>query len=176
MLEHRRDRNGAFRLGLVTLTLLSLVALVLAGPATPASAHSKGKRGHHYKPPTHTPPPPAHTPPPPAPTPPPPPNTPPPVACNNSSNSGGQGVTTTVHELGQASGTFSFTYQAFSVPDRFDVIYEGAVIYTTGQPVSGGATVPITYSGASTQVTVVVTGPSGTAWNYLVACPGTSAA
>ncbi len=93
------------------------------------------------------------------------------VPCNTATNSGGEGVTTTVHQLGQSSGTFAFTYQAYTVPDQFDVIYQGQVIYSTNQPVSGGATVPITYSGTSTEVTVVVTGPVGTAWDYVVNCP-----
>ena len=96
---------------------------------------------------------------------------PPPQQCNASTQSGGEGVTRTVHELGQPSGTFNFTYEAFSVPDQFDVYYEGQLIFTTGGPVSGGDTVPITYSGTATTVEVVVTGPPGTLWNYVVACP-----
>jgi len=81
-------------------------------------------------------------------------------------------VTTTTHQLGATSGTFNFTYQAYSVPDRFDIYYQGTLIYTTGGPVSGGATVPVTFGpGTETFVTVVVTGPSGTAWDYVVNCP-----
>ena len=77
-----------------------------------------------------------------------------------------------MHELGATSGTFSFQYEAYSIPDQFDVYYEGNLIYTTGGPVSGGATVPVTFGpGTSTTVTVVVTGPVGTAWDYVVNCP-----
>ena len=91
--------------------------------------------------------------------------------CDEATQSGGEGVTRTVHELGQSSGTFNFTYEAYGVPDQFDVYYQGQLIFTTGGPVSGGGTVPITYSGTATTVEVVVTGPSGTLWDYTVSCP-----
>ena len=96
--------------------------------------------------------------------------------CNAATQSGGDGVTNTIHELGQTSGTFDFTYQAYTVEDQFEVFYEGVVVYTTGGPVSGGATVPVTYGpGSSTQVTVRVTGGSGTVWDYTVNCPSAPA-
>lgn len=92
--------------------------------------------------------------------------------CSVGTNSGGAGVTTTVHELGRTSGTFLFTYDALTIPDRFDVQYQGATLYTTGGFVSGTGSKSITYSGTSTKVTVVVTGSTqGTAWNYVVNCP-----
>jgi hypothetical protein len=92
--------------------------------------------------------------------------------CNQASNSGGAGVTTTVHQLGRASGTFTFRYDAFGVPDRFDISYEGRQIFSTGSFVSGSASVNIPYSGSSTVITVVVTGSSpGTLWTYTVGCP-----
>jgi len=93
------------------------------------------------------------------------------VPCNNATNSGGEGVTTTVHALGQTSGTFKFIRDAFGIPDRFEVIYEGHVLLDTGD-VSGAATHSITYGpGTSTNITVRVTGPTGTAWTYTVSCP-----
>src|SRR4051812_12180491 len=91
--------------------------------------------------------------------------------CNSLTTAGGTGVTETVHQLGVSSGTFDFSYDAFSIPDQFEVIYEGNTLLDTGS-VSGAATVPITYSGTSTEVTVRVTGPDpSTAWEYTVACP-----
>ena len=90
--------------------------------------------------------------------------------CDTATNSGGVGVTRTVHSLGRTSGTFPFSYQAFSIPDRFEVIYEGRTLLDTGS-VSGGATQNLTYTGSATVITVVVTGPSGTLWNYTVGCP-----
>lgn len=112
-------------------------------------------------------------PPPTSPSPPPPPGSQP---CNLATTSGGAGVTTTLHDLGRTSGTFAFSYQAFSVPDRFEVIYEGNRLLDTGlvpRPGSpGAATVNLTYRGASTTVTVIVTGSQpGTSWNYTVSCP-----
>lgn len=94
------------------------------------------------------------------------------AGCNQATNSGGAGVTTTVHDLGRGSGTFHFTYDAFSIPDRFDILYDGRTIYTTGGFVSGSNAVDIQYGGAATTVTVVVTGSAaGTAWTYQVGCP-----
>jgi hypothetical protein len=95
--------------------------------------------------------------------------------CNSSTNSGGEGVTSTVHQLGRSSGTFIFQYDAFSIPDQFDILYEGRTIFTTGSAVSGsnGTGTAVSYSGSSTQVTVRVTGVvgSGTSWTYTVFCP-----
>jgi hypothetical protein len=96
---------------------------------------------------------------------------PPTLPCNASNTSGGAGVTTTVHQLGRTSGNFVLSWDAFSIPDKFDVFYQGALLYSTGF-VSFTGTHTITYSGTSTQVTVVVTGSApGTAWTYMVACP-----
>ncbi|MGY2082601.1 hypothetical protein [Blastococcus sp. SYSU DS0539] len=111
--------------------------------------------------------------------------------CDAETISGGQGVTTTGHELGTSGPTsFLFQFDAISVPDRFQVFYEGALIYDsgfrgdtgytdpgTGHPITvsgpgaGSATVVVP-AGTATSVTVVVTGPiPGTAWTYTVNCP-----
>ena len=95
----------------------------------------------------------------------------PPTPCNTATNSGGEGVTRTVHQLGRSSGTFTFSYEAYSIPDQFEIYYDGLRIYTTPGPVSGNGTRVITYSGTAREITVVVTGPSGTAWDYIVNCP-----
>lgn len=97
------------------------------------------------------------------------------TACNTQT-SGGAGVTTTVFDLVRTSGTFSFQYEAFAEPDRFQVTYEGRTLLDTGVvPRPGapsGGTVSLTYAGASRAVTVVVTGSTeGTAWQYTVGCP-----
>ena len=41
---------------------------------------------------------------------------------------------------GQTSGTFRLTWDTQSVPDRIDVRYQGAVIFTTGGPSRAWAT------------------------------------
>ncbi|KRE36170.1 hypothetical protein ASG73_13950 [Janibacter sp. Soil728] len=62
------------------------------------------------------------------------------------------------------------------MPDQFQVFYEGVLLHDTGvvgdaiNEGTGSATVTVP-AGTSTQVTVVVTGPSGTAWDYVVNCP-----
>jgi hypothetical protein len=91
--------------------------------------------------------------------------------CNTSTTSGGAGVTTTVHDLGRANGTFNFSFDAFNIPDRFEVIYQGHTLLDTGN-VSQTGSHNLTYSGTATLVTVIVTGSApGTAWNYTVGCP-----
>jgi len=102
---------------------------------------------------------------------PPPTPTPPSLGCSTVTTSGGAGVTTNVHELGRTSGTFVFSWDAFSIPDKFDVSYQGTLLFSTGF-VSFTGSKSITYSGTSTKVTVVVTGSAaGTAWTYMVNCP-----
>ena len=94
----------------------------------------------------------------------------PPTLCNTGPTFGGLGTITRVHQLGRSSGTFTFSYESYLIPNQFDVIYQGAVIYSEGALVSGAISVPLTYSGTATEITVVVTGPAGTAWNYYVGC------
>jgi hypothetical protein len=97
--------------------------------------------------------------------------TPPPLGCSATTTSGGAGVTTNVHELGRTSGHFVFDWDALAIPDKFDIFYQGALVFSTGF-VSFTGTHSITYSGSWTRVTVVVTGSApGTAWNYIVNCP-----
>ena len=95
-----------------------------------------------------------------------------PYPCGGLSESGGAGVTSRVTEMGRTSGTFVLDYDTYVVPDRIDVIYQGAVIWTTGGPVAANTSVAIPYSGTSTRVTVRVTGETqGTVWRYRVHCP-----
>ena len=105
------------------------------------------------------------------------PPAPQPQPCNAATQSGGAGVTTTVHELGVSGPTsFLFQWEAYGIPDQFQVYYEGNLIYDTGvvgddiNEGTGSATVTVP-AGTSSTVTVVVTGPSGTAWQYTVNCP-----
>lgn len=96
------------------------------------------------------------------------------VACNNSTTNGGNTPDTQSYNLGQNSGTFDFTYEAYGVKDRFIVTYEGGTLFDSGC-ISNGTTRPLSYSGGSRTVTVEVVpncdGDTGTAWNYTVACP-----
>lgn len=95
--------------------------------------------------------------------------------CQTQQNSGGQGTFTNTYDL-QRCGTFSFSYQAYSIPDHIRVLNGDQTIFDTGGPVSGGTTVSLHASAASTLITVIVIASlDGTAWDYTVGCP-TSAA
>ncbi len=96
------------------------------------------------------------------------------LGCGSLTTAGGPGVTTTVHGLGRTGGLVSIAYEMYTVPDRLDCYYDGTLVATTGGPVSGSATLTWTYApapGRPTHCTVVVTGPNGTAWQYLLGCP-----
>ncbi|MFC6013926.1 hypothetical protein [Nocardia lasii] len=97
--------------------------------------------------------------------------------CNNSTQSGGAGVTNTNHVLGVSGPTsFVLVYETFDIPDRIQVFYQGAQIHDTGyvgddtNQGTGSARVSVP-AGSATSVTVRVTGPNSTAWEYTVRCP-----
>lgn len=99
---------------------------------------------------------------------------PPPQPCNAATQSGGEGTTVTLHELGRPGPlSFEFEYETFSVPDEIIIRYEGNEVFHVG-PVGTNGTVSTVVNlpaGTSTQVEVTVIGPSGTAWQYTVNCP-----
>ena len=72
-------------------------------------------------------------------------------------------------KLGGAKVTsveITLTYEAYSVPDQFQIIYEGNTIFDSGN-ISGSSTVTKSASGSSPKITVrVLTRRSGTAWNW----------
>lgn len=95
--------------------------------------------------------------------------------CNQTSSSGGSGVTTNTHYIGQGSGTVTINCDAYSVPDGFEAIYNGNVVATTGGLISGKATLSFFHNFATTgkdTFQMRVTGSSsGTSWVYTVNCP-----
>jgi hypothetical protein len=92
----------------------------------------------------------------------------PPIFCPGASSAGAQGTFSQLVNVGEGFGSFNFSYQAFSIPDRF--IITGAANFDTGV-VSGGATVSIAKTSESPWITVTVQAPlTGTAWNYSVGC------
>lgn len=92
--------------------------------------------------------------------------------CRTQQSSGGQGAFTKSYDLGRDSGTFSLTYEMFSVPDALEVrSSSGAVLFSTGGLVSGSKTVNVPFSGGRI-VFIVLSAPNqGTAWNYSLGCP-----
>lgn len=91
--------------------------------------------------------------------------------CEEQENSGEEGIFTNIYDL-RSPGKFKFTYDAYRIPDRFQVFSENDLLFDTGGPVSGGQTVELTLSCLSTIIRVVVTAEEdGTAWEYTVGCP-----
>jgi hypothetical protein len=93
-------------------------------------------------------------------------------ACGTARDSSGGNSVTTVHDVGRTSGTFTFSWNAFFAPDRFDVFYEGAQIFTTGTEVAGTGSANVSFGpGTSTFVTVMVSTSTGNSiWTYTVGC------
>lgn len=86
-------------------------------------------------------------------------------------NSGNQGIFTSTYDLGKNCGTFDFTYDAFTIPDQFQILFENQILLDTGS-ISNGTTIPITYTGSTSMVSVVVIANlTGTAWTYTIGCP-----
>jgi hypothetical protein len=91
-----------------------------------------------------------------------------PLYCPGGSSSGNQGTFTRLVNVGAGLGSFNFTYQAYTIQDRF--VIGGAASYDSGF-VSGGATVSVAKTSEGAWISVTVYAPtSGTAWNYSVDC------
>lgn len=90
--------------------------------------------------------------------------------CGTVVGSGGAGVTVTVHEFPEREGEIEFFYDAYSIPDSFKVEGGGHVFVDTGS-VSGSQTIKFCKPQGLTEMTVTVTGPNGTAWQYSISCP-----
>jgi hypothetical protein len=95
-------------------------------------------------------------------------------ACNSNTHQGGDTPETHNVEMGQPSGTFTFSWDMYTIKDRMIVSYAGTQLYDTGC-VSDIGSVSLSYAGTSTQVTVDVLpnceGTTGTAWDFTVGCP-----
>jgi hypothetical protein len=98
--------------------------------------------------------------------------------CNDTQESGGDEVPPPFTiEMGQSSGTFLFTYETRTYPDRIIVSYEGVEKFNTDcVGTQGTRSMEIDYSGSSTQITVEVEPncdgtTTGTYWEFTVYCP-----
>ncbi|NEW32689.1 hypothetical protein GV791_08955 [Nocardia cyriacigeorgica] len=97
--------------------------------------------------------------------------------CNQSTQSGGAGVTETVHHLGTSGPTsFVLAYETYDIPDQIEVFYQGGLVHNTGYigddiNQGTGSVVVALPPGTETSVLVRVTGPGGTDWEYTVNCP-----
>jgi hypothetical protein len=97
------------------------------------------------------------------------------VNCDNNVKSGGQGVTTTHHELGNRSGYVAIEYDMLTVPDQIKVIYDNVLVYSSNGLVGGSNEIGWSYaakSGKPTFCIVEISAPNeGTSWRYLLKCP-----
>jgi hypothetical protein len=100
----------------------------------------------------------------------------PPARCNDATNSGGAGITARTYDMGTRGGTFTFSYNTYSITDKIEISYEGRQVFSTNGLVGESKEVSVSFGpGSSTIITVVVTGkPTDTAtpWDYVVRCPG----
>ncbi len=96
------------------------------------------------------------------------------VACNSTTKAGSNPPQTIVVNVGRQAGVAQFQYEMFDVPDHMMVQYGGQVLADTGC-VSGRKSLPLTLSGASEQVTIVVQPAcrksERTEWNFSLSCP-----
>ncbi|MGK7890818.1 MAG: hypothetical protein AB4042_15915 [Leptolyngbyaceae cyanobacterium] len=93
--------------------------------------------------------------------------------CDREQASGGQAGDQRTVQMSTQSGEIRLEYEAFDVPDRFQIFYEGREILDTG-PVSYSDTLIVPFSGRSGRASVVVTGNPNiptTEWNYTLYCP-----
>lgn len=114
--------------------------------------------------------------------------------CDVELESGGEGKTSTLHDMGDEPGIVQINYETYTVPDRIDVFYGGVWVAGTGSnPGPTGSVPPLAncsnptngYIGADgvfcfpydpdnhgTLVEVVVSGciRGGTEWKYEISC------
>jgi len=102
------------------------------------------------------------------------------IACNATTKSGGNQAASYQADLGTNSGSFDFTYNMMSVPDRMVLTYQRSTLLDTGcvgnrqGAGKGTGTRSVSFSGNSSTVTVQVI-PSceggSTSWNFTLKCP-----
>lgn len=92
------------------------------------------------------------------------------IDCPGGGDAGNQGTFTKVINVGSAfPASFTFTYTAYTIPDRF--VISGAATLDTGFVRGVGVNVTVQKTSANPYITVTVFAPtSGTAWNYSVSC------
>ena len=97
------------------------------------------------------------------------------VECNATVESGGQGRTVTRHALGSKAGRVVVEYEMYQRPDKLTIIYNGKVVATTGDVVSGYGSMGWDYpaqAGAPQECEVEVYAPEeDTKWDYQLNCP-----
>lgn len=85
-------------------------------------------------------------------------------------SSGGAGVTDLYFDMGSVAGTAQVHYQAWNLPDTFEV-YQGATLLATTGEVAGEGYLPFAYNPAGGDVRVRVSGDGQTTWAFVMECP-----
>ena len=105
--------------------------------------------------------------------------------------SGGRGYFEITVQLGSGTGTINFDFNAYTVPDQFQVFWNGSKVIDTGfrgdssynsqlnalgypnvsGPGSGSASFNKTLASPTTALVVVTAPIVGTAWEFLMGCP-----
>lgn len=88
---------------------------------------------------------------------------------------GGAGVHEMIHDFGSEPGQAVVEYQMWNIGDKMEVFYNGQLVATTGDFVSGTGSLTWNHqpSGGNTLVTIrVISSSDDTSWVYLINCPG----
>ena len=97
------------------------------------------------------------------------------INCDATTKSGGQGETTTLHELGTNSGTVVIEYDMQVIPDEINVYYDNVVVASSNGLVTYKNTLKFKYTavaGKPTYCIVKISAPDNqTSWEYLLNCP-----
>jgi hypothetical protein len=108
------------------------------------------------------------------------------ITSSSIGSSGGKGIHTIIIDAGTNIGDVVLKYNAYSVPDKFEVFWDGNKVIDTGFRGESTDGIIATLPGNGVEsffksktnpsiVTVVVTAPlDGTAWNLIMECPETS--
>lgn len=95
--------------------------------------------------------------------------------CQTQQQSGGQGSFTFAFYMGPDAGSVSFSYDAYYIPDRFEVaqVLNGnkVILFSTNGLVSNGTTTSFTVDKESTIYVGVSAPNNGTAWEVTLGCP-----
>lgn len=90
------------------------------------------------------------------------------IGCSGTlAQNGGPGTTVNSYYISEDTTSVTFAWEAFDIPDTFELT--GAATFSTGSVSGNGFTVIPVQSG-NYQITVTVTGPPDTAWEYTLTC------
>lgn len=107
------------------------------------------------------------------------------IPCNSTNDSGGEGLTSNIHYLGEMDGLVNITFDMQNVPDKLEVFYEEKLVASThnipgnddgfvGGSLSSGCCGKLSFDYKKNKddfCTVVITGNLQTFWNYSISCP-----